>query len=785
MTELIDFRIRDSWIENYAGKESRFFFFRYFSPNLTIATEQELEAEIYRFQRACDMLARPMNFLIMDKIEDLTENKKFWQSKPVDFLPYTAEIINSIASTEATSASVQKAYYLIVEENDLDRVQEIHNILNGLGFDCYLTEKRELALVMRNFLLREFFDYDILMVENELVEEYDKRTPRQKAKLSRDAYFRSELTKRLTPLRFDPRPRWIEQNDFLRKTILVKNIPSSEEHCRLKELAQLRNMTMMIRIAPMSKYLVQKLVNSQVNARHTQKSQSKYTERKKAETEEENLDRFYHKILEEQNAVYYTNIFIETYGKNKEDLQSNLNAIYGYLKGRGITHEVLTYQQTEGFIGVYPLGHDLFRQVANNIPSNSLASLYPFSYSGRNDPHGYPLGKTVDGGSMFVDFWNWIGSITNGSFSITGQSGQGKSWLMKKILACLMMDRVTCFVFDPENEYMREIRELGGTVYDCTDGRVRINPFEVRRLRRDDDGDMDGETPDALRHKQMFYQHLSWLKDFHRVLFPGITTTELDALMVLIREVYRLNGITDETDFDSFSSDQYITYTDVYEFIYQEVVGYQEEHPRFLMIPKEIMQRLLLILSDCYNGSMAFLFNGKTNIPQMGGSIDFSLQTLLAGSEQRTQAVMFNLMTYVWNRVSMKQGRVCIAADELHAIIVNPIVAAYFKDFSTRARKYDGIIGVSTQNIAGLMAEGVKHVAISIFANMTFQFIFYPGAVDFENTRALLQLSDGEARMISTSNRAHCLLKAGKDKYYMKVGQFPYEESLFGKAGGR
>lgn len=785
ITSLIDFKICDTYIENFAGKQEKFFFFRFFSPNLTIATELEIQSEIYKLQRACDTLSRDLNFLMMDKIEDLTENKRYWDHQAPQFLPYTTEILNSITNTEATSAAVQKAYYIVVAERDLDKVQEIYNVLSGLDFDCYLAEKRELALIMRNFLLREFFDYDILMVENELSEEYEKKTVRQKAKISQESFFRSELTKRLTPNRIDPHPRWIEQNDFLRKTILVKNIPTSSGSCRFKEIAQLRNTTMMIRISPMSKFLASKLVNSQVNAQLTRKSKKQYTEQKEAEKEVERIDEFYNKILEDQNAIFYTNIYIETYGKERQDLTKNLDLLFGYLKGRGMTYEILNYQQTEGFLGVYPLGHDTFKNIANNVPSNSLAAFYPFSYSGRNDPAGFPLGKTIDGGNMFVDFWQWAGSITNGNFSITGQSGQGKSWLMKKILSFLIMTNTRCFVFDPENEYMQEIRELGGTVYDCTDGRVRINPFEVRRLRRDDDNDTLLDEPEAFRHKQMFYQHLSWLKDFHRVLFPSITAPELDALMILIRDVYRMKGITDSSDFDNLPPESYITYTDIYEFIYQQAEHYNEENPRYLMIPKQIMQQLLLTLADCYDGSMAFLFNGTTNIPNTSGSIDFSLQTLLAGSEQRTQAVMFNLMTYVWNIVSLKQGKVCIAADELHAMIVNPVVAAYFKDFATRARKYDTIIGVSTQNIAGLMVEKIKYIAISIFSNMAFQFIFYPGAVDLENTRTLLQLTDGEVQRISVSNRTYCLLKAGKDKYYMKVGKFPYEERLFGTAGGR
>ena len=49
------------------------------------------------------------------------------------------------------------------------------------------------------------------------------------------------------------------------------------------------------------------------------------------------------------------------------------------------------------------------------------------------------------------------------------------------------MNNVSCYILDPDNEYLDLTRRLGGTVVNCATGEVVINPFEVRRLRRQDE----------------------------------------------------------------------------------------------------------------------------------------------------------------------------------------------------------------------------------------------------------------------------------------------------------
>lgn len=185
------------------------------------------------------------------------------------------------------------------------------------------------------------------------------------------------------------------------------------------------------------------------------------------------------------------------------------------------------------------------------------------------DEHGIAVGTTQRGGPFYLDMLRRTSDVTNSNFGIIGAAGQGKSTLMKKLIEFLTMMGVSCFTLDPENEYGELFRNLGGTVYKCVDGRSVINPLEVRWLYREDEDAQDEEDTlsKELQNMSMFFQHLSWLKDFFRILFPGISDLDTQALMVLVQEMYAAHGVNTETDFSKFTPADYPTLSDLYQYI--------------------------------------------------------------------------------------------------------------------------------------------------------------------------------------------------------------------------
>lgn len=68
------------------------------------------------------------------------------------------------------------------------------------------------------------------------------------------------------------------------------------------------------------------------------------------------------------------------------------------------------------------------------LPASSVANLYPFNYSGKLDGKGFYSGKDKYGSNILVDFDQRDEDKPSANILILGNSGQGKSYLMKLLI---------------------------------------------------------------------------------------------------------------------------------------------------------------------------------------------------------------------------------------------------------------------------------------------------------------------------------------------------------------
>ena len=762
-------------------------FLRIIPPNLSIMTEAEQKAEIEKFEAVLDTVSIPFQIFITDKIEDLSENKEFYSCLRGDYEVIVDVLLQSMEDIESDNSAVQRAYYIVVITKDREEFQLFKNVVAS-QFHTYQVQREELATLLRNYILREFIGFDLHSMEAQILQD---ETTRKKKKLFRkndtnntEKLLNNAITKRLTPQGMSFGIHHTIQNDFLRKTILIKNFPKKIDiPCFFSQLAQIKNTTMSMRLEQMNDMQGVRLIDNQMNTISAKGHGFRASQQIEADVESESVRTFYRNLIRKNSKLYYINIYIEVYASTEEELRKRVEMVKSKLSAYRITTESLTYEQNEGFSGVYPLAKDLLPNSANNMPSPTIAGMFPFSHSSRNDTGGMLLGSTADGGHMSLDLWQRTSDVTNGNFSITGDSGQGKSWLLKKIISQMILRGVNCFNIDPEGEFNDVVSGMGGTVINCADGAIKINPFEVRRMF---DKDIENEKSEieAFQHEAVFFQHLSWLKDFFRVAFPDISSKELSALMILTQDMYSQYGITEHTDISKLTVQQYPTFSSVYEFIAN--ITANPNNTDYSMISNDMFNTLLLLLQDAYRGSLGYLLNGHTNISN-DRIINFDIQRLLNGAQERLQAVLFNNMTYSWNRISNRQGYTMFTVDELHKLMTRKtiIVAGYLKDYMKRARKYDAIIGTATQSLGDFLDPELMHITAPLLNTPAFKFMFYPGDLDKSRVQKLLGLSDGEIEKIATPKQGRCLLKAGLQKYLLHVGKLPYEEELFGNKGGR
>lgn len=800
LTSLLSFEFRENCIQTAKGS---YYFFRVKPPNFSTLSREDKNHHCCQFE---DMLRSitdiPFSILALDQTVNLDENRRFVSRFDARFENIKRDLTDSLLEFADGGGNTERAYYFVIRTKQPQNVERFRSRISGNGMSVTLAGKDMLVDMMRGFLLREFVDRGIYTGEQDApADEPAKETGRAAEKaagkaVGKDAGGLSPLVRHILPTQLSFEINCVIQPGLYRKTLVVRNLPqdiTSDNNGFLRAIVQHKNCTVMTRVDAMPPAQVTKLVDKQFGNATVGLFRRRQTQVLEAERDADALASFYRDTLAKagDGSVKYVNIFVELYGKTQKELEEAANSFSNTCRAWGVTLEEFTLRQKEGYIGVSPIGSDT-RSIllANNIPSSTMGQLYPFSASYLNDPHGMQLGRTVDNGIISVDINYRDAMRTNGNILLVGAPGQGKSYVIKKMIPQLYLSGFVCFVIDSENEFGDEIVALGGTNINCARGKYVINMFQVRSFRAvqdddDDDDDFDPTIEAFQRGASPLLQHLSWLSDFFKVLIPDIDAVHLAALRILVQDVYERANITDQTDFSKLSPEDYPIMSDVYEYI-ELVLSDRKAYPFYQMLDDAVLKRLLLLLYDVYKGSLSQQFNKHSNITN-SDLINININELLAGSEEQMQAVLFNYLTYIWSRTMTRTQRIFFAIDEVYLLMNrdNPTVVKYLNSFSRRARKYEGHLLVATQRIMDCLDKEIVHHTAAVFDIPTYKFLFYPGNIDLQTMQAKLNLNDAEVESIRYSNKGHCLFKCGNDNYDMVIGTLPYEKELFGVGGGR
>ena len=183
-------------------------------------------------------------------------------------------------------------------------------------------------------------------------------------------------------------------------------------------------------------------------------------------------------LRKNKEPLLHVSVFIELKAKSMEKLKELQSDIAMELTRSKISVDRLTLRQKEGFLSVLPVGANQFgAQYERVLPASSVANMYPFNFSGKTDPHGSYIGRDKYGTNILVDFDRRAEDKTTSNILILGNSGQGKSYLLKLILTNIRESGKRIICLDPESEYEDLCDALGGCYIDFMSGEYTINPL--------------------------------------------------------------------------------------------------------------------------------------------------------------------------------------------------------------------------------------------------------------------------------------------------------------------
>ena len=561
--------------------------------------------------------------------------------------------------------------------------------------------------------------------------------------------------------------------------------PSTEETAILAHLADRNGVTLRIYNRLVTSMEQRKIVQQAMRKNHMMTTTNDVNESIKAQNNIDDVVELLSELRRNKEPLLHTAVFIELKATSEEKLKELQADITMELTRSKISVDRLLLRQKEGFLAVLPTGNNVFAsQFERVLPASSVADLYPLNYSGKTDESGFYVGRDKYGTNILVDFDKRTEDKTNSNILILGNSGQGKSYLMKLLLCNQRESGKSILCLDPEHEYEDLCNNLGGTYIDMMSGEFMINPLEPKAWsessRPENQEKGTGDSPETFRKVTRLSQHISYLKDFFRA-YKDFTDAEIDTIEIMLMKLYARFGIDDLTDLDKLESCDYPVMSDLYELVEKEFMAF--DNAKKHLYTEEILQNICLGLHSMCKGAESKYFNGRTNIKD-GEFICFGVKGLMDTNKRLKDTLLFNILSYMSDQL-LGRGNTVAAVDELYLFLTNMTAIEYIRNGMKRVRKKESSFILASQNIEDFLLPEIKEFTKPLFSIPAHHFLFNPGNISPTAFIDTLQLDESEYSLIKYPERGTCLYRCGNERYLLQVIAPAYKAALFGSAGGR
>ena len=600
-------------------------------------------------------------------------------------------------------------------------------------------------------------------------------TPQQQERIITKEYF-----DRITPgvVRFYT-DHYICGNFYKSCWAVTEYPPTTEETAILAHLADRNGVTLRIYNRLVNSMEQRKIVQQAMRKNHMMTTTNDVSESVKAQDNINDVVELLSELRRNKEPLLHTAVFIELRATTEDKLRELQADIQMELTRSKISVDRLLLRQKEGFLAVLPCGNNVFAsQFERVLPASSVANLYPLNYSGKTDQHGFYIGRDKYGSNVLVDFDKRTEDKTNSNVLILGNSGQGKSHLLKLLLCNHREAGKSVLVLDPESEYQELCANLGGTYIDMMSGEYMINPLEPKAWSDGEKADL--EAPEVFRKVTRLSQHISYLKDFFRA-YKDFTDAEIDTIEIMLMKLYGRFGMDDGTNFDQFTAEDYPTMSDLYELIEKEFMAFDSEKKH--LYTEEMLQNICLGLNSMCKGAEAKYFDGHTNIRD-AEFICFGVKGLMDTNKRLKDTLLFNILSYMSNQL-LGKGNTVAAVDELYLFLTNMTAIEYIRNGMKRVRKKESSFILASQNIEDFLLPEIKEFTKPLFSIPSHHFLFNAGQINPQEYMDALQLEESEFSLIRYPERGTCLYRCGNERYLLQVIAPSYKAALFGAAGGR
>lgn len=534
------------------------------------------------------------------------------------------------------------------------------------------------------------------------------------------------------------------------RVLYLQEFPSFLKDSMVSELCDInRNLMLSIDIIPIPtdeavKEVERKLLGTETEITNWQRKQNKNNnfsavvpydlEQQRKESKE-----FLDDLTSRDQRMMFVTVTLVHVADSKKQLDTDTEALLSVARKHICQFQTLKYQQLDGLNTTLPYGLRKINAL-RTLTTESAAVFMPFQAQEINHPEGIYCGQNaISKNLLFVN----RSSLLNGNGFVLGVSGSGKSFFAKdEIIQLVLRNQGDVIIIDPEREYDRLVRTLGGEVINiAADSKNHINAMDMESEYA------DSENPVLLKSEFI-------LSLCEQLVGSGKLSAKekslIDRCTQIVYRPFIKRGCTGK------------------------VPTLKDFHKELLKQPEPEAKDVALAIELFTDGSLD-TFAKPTNVNTESSLICYDIRDL--GKALKTVGMLV-VLDSIYNRIvrNKKKGRpTYVFIDEIYLLFANEYSSNFLFEQWKRARKHNACYTGISQNIEDLLQS---HTARTMLANSEFITLLNQAATDRIELAKLLGISETQLSYVTNADAGKGLLKCAGNIVPFE-NHFPKDTKLY------
>jgi hypothetical protein len=403
-------------------------------------------------------------------------------------------------------------------------------------------------------------------------------------------------------------------------------------------------------------------------------------------------------------------------GFSQENLELQADALRLAFASALIGAEMTHFRHMEAFMSTQLLCFNALQE-GKLVDSAAAATCIPWIEVGCSDFRGYRVGAAIPSGLPVSIAPFDTERHPNPNIAVFAASGHGKSFAIGAIVLEAAVAGVNSMIIDPEGEYRRVVRALGGRYLELAPGTdAAVNVFEGV--------DDDPEETVAAVVSLVTVLCGDRLGDVDRAVVDGAAR---DAIQRAHAE-HRVPLLED-----------------------------------CLPTLDEDARPVATVVRRFCTGGLGALFNRPTSLVMDSGVCAISLRDM---PPEHVAAATLIVARWLWELIRTDQRRRHIVFDEVGALCVHRPLRELLVQLARRCRKYSASLVVATQNAQDLLSSDEGSV---IATNCAVVLLGGHRAAETARMEQAFGLTEAQRSFLETASRGEFLLIAGDRRVTMRI----------------